>query len=104
MTTHRTGADEATLTRDRTDARTPRRYRVLLHNDDFTSMEFVVSILVHFFHKDESEAMRIMLDVHTKGTGTAGIYPRDQAETKVAQVTEAAEREGYPLLVTLEAE
>lgn len=79
-------------------------YKVVLHNDDFTSMEFVVSVLVKYFHKDEAEATRIMLQVHLQGAGVAGVFPRDQAETKVAQVTAAAEREGFPLLVTMEAE
>jgi ATP-dependent Clp protease adaptor protein ClpS len=98
------GTGEDTLTRTRPDARTPRRYRVLLHNDDFTTMEFVVSVLVRYFHKSETEATRIMLEVHVKGMGVAGIYPREQAETKIAQVTAAAEKEGFPLLVTMEPE
>jgi ATP-dependent Clp protease adaptor protein ClpS len=77
---------------------------VLLHNDDFTSMEFVVDVLVRHFHKVVAEATRIMLEVHLKGVGVAGVYPRDQAETKIAQVTVEAEREGFPLLVTMEPE
>jgi ATP-dependent Clp protease adaptor protein ClpS len=94
--------EEGTLTREKTQQ--PRRYKVLLHNDDFTTMEFVVSILVQYFDKAESEATRIMLEVHLRGIGIAGVYPRDHAETKVAQVTAAAEAEGYPLLVTMEPE
>jgi ATP-dependent Clp protease adaptor protein ClpS len=96
--------EEGTLTRTRPRTRPPRRYRVLLHNDDFTTMEFVVRVLVQYFHHGETEATRIMLEVHRKGRGAAGVYPRDQAETKVAQVTAAAEQEGFPLLVTMEPE
>jgi len=95
---------EGTLTESRPRTRPPRLFRVLLHNDDFTTMEFVVSVLVRYFHKSETEATRTMLEVHVKGNGVAGIYPRDQAETKVTQVTTEAEREGFPLLVTMEPE
>jgi ATP-dependent Clp protease adaptor protein ClpS len=96
--------EEETLTRTKARAATPRRFRVLLHNDDFTTMDFVVDVLVRFFHKSSTEATRIMLEVHVKGKGVAGIYPRDQAETKVAQVSAAAEEAGYPLLATMEPE
>ena len=82
----------------------PRRYKVLLHNDDFTSMEFVVEILTRHFHKPPAEASRIMLEVHYKGVGIAGIYPKDQAESKVAEVTAEARALEMPLLLTLEAE
>ncbi|SRR5690606_4170658 len=95
---------EDVLTRSEPATRVPKLYRVILHNDDFTTMEFVVSILMRYFHKSEAEATRIMLQVHLTGRGTAGRYPRDQAETKVAQVTAEAEREGFPLLVTMEPE
>jgi ATP-dependent Clp protease adaptor protein ClpS len=96
--------EEGTLTESQPRTRVPRRFRVLLHNDDFTSMEFVVGVLIRFFHKSEVDATRIMLEVHVKGVGLAGVYPRDQAETKVAQVTTEAERNGFPLLVTMEPE
>jgi ATP-dependent Clp protease adaptor protein ClpS len=99
-----TGQETGTLARTRTESATPRRFRVLLHNDDFTPMDFVVNILVRYFRRTETEATRIMLQVHLQGVGVAGVYPRDQAETKVAQVTSAAEKEGYPLLVTMEPE
>lgn len=95
---------EETLTRTRSETRVPRRYRVLLHNDDFTTMEFVVDILGRHFHHGPTEATRIMLEVHMKGVGTAGTFPRDQAETKVALVTAEAEKAGFPLLVTMEPE
>lgn len=82
----------------------PRRYQVLLHNDDFTSMEFVVRVLVEQFRKTETEANRIMLEVHLRGIGVAGVYTRDIAETRIAQVTAAACDEGFPLLLTMEPE
>src|SRR5690349_21451091 len=64
----------------------PRRYKVIFHNDDYTTMEFVVAVLRQFFHKSETEALHIMLTVHKKGAAVAGIYPRDVAETKTAEV------------------
>jgi ATP-dependent Clp protease adaptor protein ClpS len=96
--------EEATVTEERPRTQTPRRYRVLLHNDDFTSMEFVVEILVRYFRKAATEANRIMLEVHHKGSGVAGVYTREIAETKIAQVTEAARERGFPLLLTMESE
>ena len=82
----------------------PRLYRVLLHNDDYTTMEFVVHVLMKYFRKSQEEATFIMLTVHQTGIGAAGIYPRDVAETKGAQVTAYARENGHPLLVTMEAE
>lgn len=79
-----------------------RPYKVILHNDDYTTMEFVVLILVKFFHKSETEATHIMLSVHHKGQGVAGIYTRDVAETKVAQVQDFAKQHGMPLRLTAE--
>lgn len=95
---------EHLVVRERPRTRKPRRYKVLLHNDDYTSMEFVVHVLIRYFHKDEFEANRIMLDVHQLGKGVAGIYTYDQAETKVAQVTQEAREAGMPLQLSLEAE
>ena len=81
-----------------------RRFKVLLHNDDYTTMEFVVRVLTQFFRKSETEATQIMLSVHHKGAGVAGIYPRDVAETKVAEVMDYAKENGMPLLLTAEPE
>jgi ATP-dependent Clp protease adaptor protein ClpS len=81
-----------------------RRYRVLFHNDDYTTMEFVVLVLMKFFHKTETEATHIMLSVHHKGYGVAGVYTKDVAETKVATVLDYAKEHGMPLRLTAEPE
>ena len=80
----------------------PRRFRVLLQNDDFTTMEFVVHLLRAVFHKSDGEAIGIMLHVHEKGVGVAGVYSRQVAETKVETVKSMAEQAEYPLQCTLE--
>jgi len=80
----------------------PKRYMVILVNDDFTPMEFVVLILKQFFNLDEEAATRIMLNVHTKGKGVCGIYSKDIAETKVIMVNEFARENEHPLLCTME--
>ncbi|HEY2512070.1 MAG TPA: ATP-dependent Clp protease adaptor ClpS [Polyangiaceae bacterium] len=97
---HETGID----VRERPKTHVPRRYRVLFHNDDYTTMEFVVDALVRFFHRSQAEATHIMLTVHKKGSGVAGIYTRDIAETKVEEVMKHARESGMPLLVTAEPE
>lgn len=96
--------EEDVAVRERPAHRTPRLYRVLVHNDDYTTQQFVIAVLVRFFGKTATEATRIMLEVHHAGTGVAGTYTRDVAETRVAQVTAEAQREGFPLLLTLEPE
>jgi ATP-dependent Clp protease adaptor protein ClpS len=96
--------EEGVVTAERPETRTPQRYRVLLHNDDFTTMEFVVEVLVRYFRKAATEATRIMLEVHHRGVGIAGVYTREIAETKIAQVTDAAREQGFPLLLTMEPE
>ena len=82
--------------------RRARRYHVVMHNDDYTTMEFVVAMLMKHFHKPPAEALHIMLQVHHKGAGIAGVYTRDVAETKVAEVIDEARQEGMPLLLTVE--
>ncbi len=82
----------------------PTKYKVLLHNDDYTSMEFVVEILMEVFHKNELESEQIMLNIHQKGRAICGIYTFEIAQTKVQQVKLMAKRSGFPLLATLEQE
>jgi ATP-dependent Clp protease adaptor protein ClpS len=82
----------------------PKRSKVIFHNDDYTTMEYVVLVLRKFFHKTETEALHIMLTVHKKGKAVAGVYPTDIAETKVAEVMRDARDHGHPLLVTAEPE
>ncbi len=87
-----------------TRAKKPRLYKVILLNDNYTTMEFVVYILQKYFQKNAHDARRIMLDVHKNGSGVAGIYPREVAETKVKQVMAHAEQEGFPLACKAEPE
>ncbi len=82
----------------------PPLYKVLLHNDDYTTMEFVVEVLQTVFHHDIQRATRIMLHVHQRGVGVAGTYPRDVAETKAEKVMALARAAEFPLLCTVEAE
>src|SRR5580692_9579989 len=82
----------------------PKRAKVIFHNDDYTTMEYVVLVLRKFFHKTETEALHVMLTVHKKGKAVAGVYPKEVAETKVAEVTRDARENGHPLLVTAEPE
>ncbi len=80
----------------------PRRFKVVLHNDNYTTMEFVVMVLMKFFHRNETEATHIMLSVHHKGRGVAGVYSKDIAETKVHEVTGFSQDSGMPLKLTAE--
>ena len=89
---------ENTLEATRTQKpKPPSMYSVLLFNDDYTPMEFVVEVLERFFNKNREQATQIMLQVHTKGSGVCGIYPLDIAETKVSQVLVLAKEQGHPL-------
>lgn len=80
----------------------PSQYKVIMWNDDFTSMEFVVDILVTIFHKDEATAQAIMLDVHHRGQAVVGKYPYDIAASKVTAALARAKAEGFPFRMTLE--
>lgn len=84
-------------TAPRVKIKKPKMYRVILYNDDYTSMEFVVSILVGIFDKPAAEATKIMYDVHNKGRGTCGVYSYDIAVTKTKQVHHEAQKSGFPL-------
>jgi ATP-dependent Clp protease adaptor protein ClpS len=80
----------------------PPFYKVILHNDDYTTMDFVVMILETVFNKNTVEATQVMLDVHQRGAGTAGVYPRDLAETKVAMVFDLSRKNEFPLKCSIE--
>jgi ATP-dependent Clp protease adaptor protein ClpS len=80
----------------------PPLYKVLLLNDDFTPMDFVVEVLMRFFGMSEDKATQIMLHVHTRGVGVCGVFSKDVAETKVQQVNEYSRRHQHPLLCTME--
>lgn len=82
----------------------PRMYRVLIHNDDYTTMEFVVRLLQAVFHRTEGEAIQIMLHIHNTGVGVAGVYTYEVAETKVAQVHMLARQADCPLVASMEPE
>jgi ATP-dependent Clp protease adaptor protein ClpS len=97
---------ESTLTDSRSDQKLqqPRMWRVLLHNDDYTTQDFVVWVLETVFHKPTAEAFDIMLSVHRSGMGLAGVYTHDVAETKLKTTRQLAEEHEFPLLVTMEPE
>ena len=93
-----------TDTRNEQKLQRPRMWRVLLHNDDYTTQDFVVWVLETIFHKPRGEAFTIMMSVHRSGMGVAGIYTHDVAETKVKTTQQLAEEHEFPLLVTMEVE
>ena len=90
------------LTKRHVKAQRPPLYKVMLLNDDYTPMEFVVTVLEKFFNKTHEEATQVMLNVHNKGTGICGVFPYEVAETKVAQVTEYSREQEHPLQCTME--
>ncbi|RYE46977.1 MAG: ATP-dependent Clp protease adapter ClpS [Hyphomicrobiales bacterium] len=94
--------DTATITKPKTKSNRPSLYRVLLLNDDYTPMEFVVLVLQDVFNKTREEAMRIMLHVHNQGVGECGVYPFEVAETKVTRVMDAARKNQHPLQCVME--
>ncbi|TYQ15909.1 UNVERIFIED_CONTAM: ATP-dependent Clp protease adaptor protein ClpS [Acetivibrio alkalicellulosi] len=97
---HKTIQKEDTIT----DYTIPKMYRVILLNDDYTTMEFVVEILISIFHKTATEATKIMLDVHEKGKGIVGVYTYDIAKTKIMQVEQIAKEREFPLVSVMEPE
>ena len=102
MAKNKTSLQEDTLTRDQEELQEPRLYKVLLHNDDYTTMDFVITILEEVFDKSTDDATRIMLNVHNEGQGIAGVYTREIGETKVATVHQQARKNQYPLKCSLE--
>jgi ATP-dependent Clp protease adaptor protein ClpS len=95
-------AEKAARTKTRRRLRRPKLYKVLLHNDDYTTMDFVVFVLMTVFYHSEEEAVRIMLNVHHRGVGVAGIYPREVAETRVSRVEALARQHEFPLRCSIE--
>jgi ATP-dependent Clp protease adaptor protein ClpS len=102
MTQPQTDEQVGSQTRDQT--REPPMYRVLLHNDDYTTMEFVVEILMYVFNKSPESAAKIMMNVHQKGIGVCGVYTYEVAETKVNAVHNLASESGFPLRCSMEQE
>lgn len=89
---------------DEQEIREPKKYKVLLHNDDYTTMDFVVEVLMKVFRKSETEATIIMLQIHSEGFGICGLYTAEVAETKVDMVHRLAKGAGFPLKCTMEGE
>ncbi len=102
MGEYRPETEDEVLTKTRKSVKEPPMYRVLLHNDDYTTMDFVVELLMGVFHKSFEEATRIMLKVHRSGVGVCGIYPFEVAETKVETVHRLAAERGFPLKSSME--
>lgn len=92
----------AILAPERAATKPPRMYKVILYNDDYTTMDFVIEILQRFFAMNRERAVEIMLKVHNEGSAVCGVYSRDVAETKVAQVIEFAKQQGHPLRCGME--
>lgn len=108
-TKHRPGQDDgdtgvATQTKKKEQLKKPPLFKVLFHNDNYTTMEFVVFVLQSVFNKTESDSMAIMLNVHKTGTGVAGVYTKDVAETKVEKTHQLAKEAEYPLKLSIEPE
>lgn len=101
MGTHEEGD---VVTKKKKKTKKPKRFKVVFVNDDYTTMEFVVRVLETIFHKSPAEAAAIMLRIHNNGSGIAGVYTREVAETKVEQTMSWARKEGHPLMVTMEPE
>jgi len=96
--------DDEVLTEDKTEVKEPPMYKVILHNDDYTPMDFVVLILMTFFNHTEEDASRIMYLVHNTGIGICGKFTKEVAETKVSLVSNHAKKQGHPLKCTMEKE
>ena len=96
------GSDTGTITKTKAKTKRPSLYRVLLLNDDYTPMEFVVLVLQDVFNKNREDAMKIMLHVHNHGVGECGVYPFEVAETKVTRVMDTARKNQHPLQCVME--
>lgn len=96
------GASTSTIQKTRVKVKEPKRYKVIMQNDDFTSMEFVIFVLMNIFNKNEMEANDLMLKVHKGGSAMVGTYSYDIARSKVEETTLLARQEGFPFKVTME--
>jgi len=96
------GPTTGVVVRSKPKTRKPSMYKVIMLNDDYTPMEFVIQVLEHFFGKNADEATRIMLHVHQRGVGVCGVFTYEVAETKVSQVTDLARQQQHPLQCTIE--
>ena len=99
-----TGTVTETQTRPKEKLKRPPMYRVLLHNDNYTTRDFVVAVLKEVFHKSETDAVQIMLHVHYNGIGVAGVYPYEVAETKIRLTEKLARENEFPLRLSMEPE
>ena len=104
MSEDRPDLEELITSETEEDVIEPPMYKVLIHNDNYTTMEFVVEVLIYLFHKRVEEATRIMLNVHKQGVGICGTYPFEVAETKVDAVHLFAREKGFPLKCSMEKE
>lgn len=104
MSNNEPGRDGSGAVKEKTRSRRPAMYKVILHNDDYTTQEWVVHILKDFFNKSHAEAVHLMLTVHHSGLAVVGVYARDIAETLTEKVTAASRSAGFPLRVTCEPE
>jgi len=96
----RTGEDTASSVKD--DVKEPKQFKVIMHNDDYTTMDFVVRVLMQVFRKSQEQATQIMLRIHNTGKAVCGVYTEEVAETKVTMVKTMAKNEGYPLKCSME--
>ncbi len=92
------------LTDEIVEVKEPQLYKVLLHNDDYTTMEFVISILENVFHRSTNDATQIMLNVHNEGVGIAGVYTKEICETKISVVHQLAKKNEFPLRCSMETD
>ncbi len=104
MADHHTDSESNTLTVQKTKVQKPRLYKVLIHNDDYTPMDFVVMVLETIFHLSTAEATHVMLAVHKRGVGVAGVFTREIAEQKAHQVLSLARQYEHPLQCSIEPE
>lgn len=102
MSGHSPDVEEGVISETQDEVREPSMYKVLIHNDDYTTMEFVMEILMRVFNKSMEDAMSIMLKVHKEGVGLCGVYTYEVAETKVDTIHAAARERGFPLKCTME--